>query len=74
MSDVFNLHQWANEELRKMDAGIDAFYYCPHYPKAVIEKYRMNCRKPAPGLILQAISYWNIDKNRSFLKGRTDIV
>lgn len=69
--DVSILHKWINEELQKINAKIDAFYYCPHHPEAKVEKYRVtcNCRKPAPGLILQAISDWYIDKSRSFLIG-----
>jgi D-glycero-D-manno-heptose 1,7-bisphosphate phosphatase len=69
--DVMTLHHWMNEELSKISAVIHGFYYCPHLPDAVIEKYRVNCdcRKPAPGLILQAINDWPIVKEGSFLIG-----
>lgn len=40
------------------DAGIalDGFYYCPHHPAGKIAQYAVSCecRKPLPGMILQA--------------------
>ncbi len=69
--DVYNLHQWMRKELFKTDAHIDGIYYCPHHPQAIIDKYRKDCqcRKPAPGLILQAINELSINKRNSFLIG-----
>lgn len=69
--DVQNLHLWINEELRKMGAHIDAFYYCPHHPEVKDGPYaiKCNCRKPAPGLLLRALQEWPINKNESFMIG-----
>lgn len=69
--DVVRLHGWMNAELAKFGAHIDAFYYCPHLPDGSVEAYRCacECRKPLPGLILQAFGEWNVDKDRSFLVG-----
>ena len=69
--DVIKLHSWMNEELKKSGAMIHGFYYCPHLPEAAIEKYRIQCecRKPAPGMILQAMNEWPVDKEKSFLIG-----
>lgn len=69
--DIQKLHQWMNEELSKIGASVNGFYYCPHLPEALIEKYRVSCdcRKPAPGLILQAMNDWPIDKEKSFMIG-----
>ncbi len=40
------------------NAGIPllAFYYCPHHPEGAVTRYAVvcSCRKPAPGLFLQA--------------------
>jgi D-glycero-D-manno-heptose 1,7-bisphosphate phosphatase len=55
------------------DAGIrlDGFYYCPHYPDGKVLKYSLacDCRKPAPGLLLQAARELEIDRARSWLIG-----
>jgi D-glycero-D-manno-heptose 1,7-bisphosphate phosphatase len=57
--------------LHEQDANIDAIYHCPHHPDAQVEKYRMqcDCRKPKPGMILEAGKAFNIDFSSSFLVG-----
>lgn len=59
------------ESLKKQNIEIDGFYYCPHYPKTKLKKYSIvcNCRKPRPGLIIQAALEQNIDLSKSFLIG-----
>ncbi len=54
-------------------ARIDAMYHCPHHPEATIEKYRVKCvcRKPSPGMILEAAKSLNIDLKKSFFIGDT---
>jgi D-glycero-D-manno-heptose 1,7-bisphosphate phosphatase len=55
------------------DAGVplDGFYYCPHHPEGAIGRYAVSCvcRKPEPGLILQAAREHGIDPNRSWMVG-----
>lgn len=50
---------------------LDTFYVCPHHPNATVERYRKlcDCRKPGPGMILQAAREWNIDLGSSFMVG-----
>ncbi len=69
--DIQRLHQWMNLELAKIGTGIDRFYYCPHFAEGVITRYRKvcNCRKPSPGMILQAFDEWSIERSGSFLVG-----
>jgi D-glycero-D-manno-heptose 1,7-bisphosphate phosphatase len=57
--------------LRKQKAHIDYFYYCPHHPTEGIDPYRQvcNCRKPAPGMLLQAAHDLDIDLTKSYLVG-----
>jgi D,D-heptose 1,7-bisphosphate phosphatase len=64
-------HEYLQNALRKKGAYIDNFYYCPHHPTEGIELYRQvcNCRKPAPGMLLQAAQDLNIDFKRSYLVG-----
>ncbi len=56
-------------------AYLDAIYYCPHhphkgYPGEVPElKIECNCRKPKPGMLLEAARQWNIDLHRSWMIG-----
>lgn len=72
--DVQSLHIWINGRLQAKGAHVDAFYYCPHHPKAPLEAYRQDCdcRKPAPGMLRQAMSEWPVDPSRSFLIGDSE--
>jgi D-glycero-D-manno-heptose 1,7-bisphosphate phosphatase len=58
---------------RVADAGgrIDAFYYCPHHPHAAVEQYRTecDCRKPKPGMILNAARDLSLDLTKSYTVG-----
>ena len=69
--DVRRLHQWMNEDLRRWDAYIDAFYYCPHHPEAKAAAYAVDCecRKPKPGLLEAACREYGIDRQSSLLIG-----
>jgi len=65
--------------LKKIFAGEgvlwDAFYYCPHHPNGVIKEYSFecNCRKPAPGMLLQAAKDFDIDLSKSVMIGDKDL-
>ncbi len=65
------------DELAAGGAFLDAIYYCPHHPQASNKNYRKecDCRKPKPGLILQAARDGDIDLANSFMigDGLTDI-
>lgn len=65
-----------NEFMRQkmMAAGgpdFDGIYYCPHHPEADLAAYRQDCecRKPRPGLILKAVQYFDVDRQKSFMIG-----
>jgi D,D-heptose 1,7-bisphosphate phosphatase len=53
------------------DVIIDALYYCPHLLGAPVKAYDVECqcRKPKPGMLLQAAQDWGINLARSFLVG-----
>ena len=55
--------------LNEYGAHIDAFYYCPHLPEY---KTECDCRKPKPGLLLQAAEKYNIDLAASWMIGDSD--
>lgn len=66
--DIERLHDYVNDELSRFGARIDAYYYCPHHPDfGAIRK--CSCRKPQPGLILQAQRDFDIDLGRSYMVG-----
>ncbi|HON11441.1 MAG: HAD family hydrolase [Fibrobacter sp.] len=69
--NVKRLHEWMSGRFREQGVEISAFYYCPYHPKAVLEEYRVDsdCRKPAPGMVLQAIKDFSIDISRSLVVG-----
>jgi D,D-heptose 1,7-bisphosphate phosphatase len=58
-------------KIKEYGGEVDAIYYCPHHPDAKIEKYRLicNCRKPEPGMLLQAAEEYNIDLQKSYVVG-----
>ena len=68
---VGKVHAEMARLLRKEGAAIDGFYFCPHHPTEGIGRYRRtcSCRKPAPGLLVQAAAELAIDLTRSFMIG-----
>jgi D-glycero-D-manno-heptose 1,7-bisphosphate phosphatase len=50
---------------------LDAVYYCPHHPEATLPEYRVacQCRKPRPGMLVQAAAEHSLDLKASFLVG-----
>ena len=48
--------------------GFDGFYYCPHHPDE-----HCSCRKPEPGLLMDARVDYNINLKRSFVVGDKDL-
>ena len=59
------------ELLAEKGARVDGVYVCPHYPEGVVESLTVscNCRKPRPGMLLQAAAEHDIDLSRSWLIG-----
>jgi len=69
---LFTLDQYRtveSEVLRQLGDGlIDATYFCPDAPGQ-----HSTCRKPAPGMVVQATRDHQIDLSRSFLIGDKEI-
>ncbi|MCK5683720.1 HAD family hydrolase [bacterium] len=57
--------------LIRYGAKLDAKYYCPHHPEVGPPEYRVNCncRKPKPGMILDAAEKFDIDISTSYMIG-----
>jgi D-glycero-D-manno-heptose 1,7-bisphosphate phosphatase len=68
---VQQIHLKLQEAFARHRARIDGIYYCPHYLHSAIPEYRQNCtcRKPLPGMALQAASDLNIDIKKSYMIG-----
>jgi D-glycero-D-manno-heptose 1,7-bisphosphate phosphatase len=70
-SFVAEAHQYITERLAAAGARIDAFYYCPHHPEAVLQEFRQTCacRKPSPGMLTRAAADLDLALDRSFVVG-----
>ncbi len=70
-SQVGVMHRWIAEEFAAAGAHVDEFAYCPNHPEAVVEAYRLDCRrrKPKPGMILDLMATWPVVREGSFLIG-----
>ncbi len=68
--DVGILHRHIAAELAKTGARVDAWYYCPHHPSGR-GSYSLpcRCRKPLPGMLLEAALRHNIDLAESVMIG-----
>jgi len=68
VSDLESMHARLCRELAEKGAFITKVYYCPHDNQPPCE-----CRKPAPGLLLMAAREHEVDLNRSWMIGDSDV-
>jgi D-glycero-D-manno-heptose 1,7-bisphosphate phosphatase len=70
-AEVLALEAVIERRLRAAGAGVDAFYYCPHHPRATLAPYRLpcECRKPRPGMLLRAARELDLDLSASTMIG-----
>ena len=73
--ELHEIHRKMETLLGKDGAYIDGLYICPHHPDKGFEgerpeyKFDCECRKPKPGLLLQAAKDFNIDLSQSYMIG-----
>ena len=69
--EIDRIHAVLVRRLKAKGARVHAVYFCPHHPKADVERYRLrcSCRKPEPGMILKALKKFKIDPKESFIIG-----
>lgn len=73
--ELQNIHNKMETLLGYEGVFIDAIYYCPHHPHKGYEgevpelKIECDCRKPKPGMLVQAAQDLNIDLSASWMVG-----
>ena len=70
-ADLRRLHDHLARSLERDAVRLDAIYACPHHPDGVVPELAIQCacRKPAPGMLLQAAADHDIDLARSWFIG-----
>jgi len=66
-NDYHRLTKWMLGQFNKNSIKILDTFYCPHLPDLFCE-----CRKPKPGMFLEAKNKYNIDMNNSWMIGDKD--
>lgn len=72
------IHGHMETLLGEEGAYIDDLFFCPHHPdkgfSGEVLEYKINCscRKPKPGMILQAAEKYGIDLSQSYMIGDGD--
>ena len=65
-NDFEVLTSWMVDEFMKSGIKISKVYYCPHHPDI---SGKCDCRKPNPGMLLDAQKDFDIDLNSSIIIG-----
>ena len=77
-AELENIHKKMETLLGKEHAYIDAIYYCPHHPDKGFSgevpdlKIDCDCRKPKPGMLLEAAKDYNVDLKSSWIIGDSE--
>jgi D-glycero-D-manno-heptose 1,7-bisphosphate phosphatase len=72
--DLLGAHERVVRLLAESGVAIDDYRYCLHHPDAVDPELARacDCRKPKPGMLLQAAAALDIDLSRSWMIGDSD--
>ena len=78
LPELNEIHNKMETLLGQKGGYVDAIYYCPHHPHKGYAgeiqelKFDCDCRKPKPGLLMQAAKDFNIDLSRSWMIGDSE--
>lgn len=69
--DFHRLTEWMCAEFEREGICISGVYFCPYHPDYGVGSYKIEseCRKPNPGMLLQAAKEQKIDMEKSVLIG-----
>jgi D-glycero-D-manno-heptose 1,7-bisphosphate phosphatase len=69
--NLLDIHARMQADFEQQRAHIDGVYYCPHYLDSSHPEYGRDCtcRKPRPGMGLQAVRDFGIDPALSYMIG-----
>ena len=70
-NELNRLHDYLHEQLALQGVMLDGIYFCPHHPEGNVKElaFKCECRKPSPGMLLQAAKDFDLDLVRSVLIG-----
>lgn len=70
-AQFLELMDWVRSAFRQHEGDLDAVYFCPYHPEHGIGEYKResSCRKPEPGMLLQAAHEHDIDLSASVMVG-----
>jgi D-glycero-D-manno-heptose 1,7-bisphosphate phosphatase len=66
--DFKKINSWMLKKFKQEDVNILDVFHCPHSPNE-----NCNCRKPKPGMLIQAQKRHNIDMQNSWLIGDKEV-
>ena len=75
LEELTEIHNKMETILGQKGAYLDGIYFCPHHPHSGYEgeilelKIDCKCRKPKPGMLIQAAEDFNIDLSESWMVG-----
>ncbi|MCG9965305.1 MAG: D-glycero-beta-D-manno-heptose 1,7-bisphosphate 7-phosphatase [Shewanella sp.] len=66
-----SLTEWMDWNFADKGVELDGIYYCPHHNEKGIGEYKVDCdcRKPKPGMLLDAAKFLKIDLSQSVMVG-----
>jgi D-glycero-D-manno-heptose 1,7-bisphosphate phosphatase len=67
-SDYQKLTKWLLSQFHEKKISILDIFHCPHNPES-----KCSCRKPKPGMFIQAKKKYNIDMKKSWMIGDKEV-
>jgi len=70
-SRLTHVEERLRQMLGEIGVSLAGFFYCPHHPEGVVAEYALacDCRKPAPGLIVNAARQLQADLRHCWMIG-----
>ena len=70
-AELFTIRKKMEEVLQLNGITLNGFYFCPHHPSGTLREYTKtcDCRKPEPGMLIQAAKEFDIDITHSWMIG-----